>query len=505
MASRRSFLKSCMAVAALQPISAIASLIRPLQSGNVIQRENEKQGTTTWQRRDPASNREIEGYASATSINRGESIQFFVSTTDPSYSMEVFRMGWYGGAGARLMTDPVSRMGFVQELPATDPASGLIECNWSDPYTLSVPGNPGDPTDWASGIYVVKLTGTTSGKSSYIMFVVRDDRRPSALLMQSCVTRYQAYNNWGGKSLYNFNSLGGPARKVSFDRPYAGNGTAEFLRTSGWEYNILRFLEKEGYDVAYSTNLDTHRDGPQLLLHRGFLSVGHDEYWSWEMRNNVETALARGVHLAFFSANTCYWQIRLESNADGQPYRRMTSYKEAALAEDPLARDGDPSNDHLVTTLWRNAPVNRPEEELIGVMYGASPVDGDIIIDDDSHWIFANSGLSRGSRLSGLLGYEVDRIHAAQRPSLVRLAHSPFTAADGETGFSDMTIYTASSGATVFATGSMQWAWGLDDWNATPSRLSRVHPGAQQMTRNLLNRFSAGSKTARRRAARRGA
>ena len=482
----------------------MASALRPLQSVNVIQRENEKQGTTSWQRRDPANSREIEGYGSATSIDRGQSIQIFVSTTDPSYSMEVFRMGWYGGAGARLMTAPISRMGFVQDTPSADAATGLIECNWRDPWTIAVPYDESDPTHWASGVYVVKLTGTTSGKSSYVMFVVRDDRRSSPLLFQSCVTRYQAYNNWGGKSLYNFNSTGGPARKVSFNRPYAGNGTAEFLRTSGWEYNILRFVEREGYDVSYSTNIDTHADGASLLRHRGFLSVGHDEYWSWEMRNNVETALARGLNMAFFSANTCYWQIRLEPDTAGQPYRRVTSYKETALAEDPLACDGDPSNDHLVTTLWRNAPVNRPEEELVGVMYGASPVDGDITIDDDRHWIFAGSGLSRGSRLPGLLGYEVDRIYGAQRPSLVRLAHSPFTAGDGETGFSDMTIYTAASGATVFATGSMQWAWGLDDWNATPARPSRIHPGAQQMTRNLLNRFATGSGSSRRRAVRRG-
>src|SRR5205807_1234894 len=128
-----------------------------------------------------------------------------------------------------------------------------VECRWTNPYVLAIPSTPGDPTDWASGVYLAKLTTGVSGKQSYIIFAVRDDARPSSYLFQSSVTTFQAYNSWGGKSLYDFSSTGGRAFKVSFNRPYDdGAGTGNFVNgVSGWEHNMLRFLEREGYDVAY--------------------------------------------------------------------------------------------------------------------------------------------------------------------------------------------------------------------------------------------------------------
>jgi hypothetical protein len=209
------------------------------------------------------------------------------------------------------------------------------------------------------------------------------------------------------------------------------------------------------------------------------------------MRNHVEIARNSGTHLAFFSANTCYWQIRFEDNL-----RTMVSHKETALATDPIAADGNPLNDHLTTTLWRNVPVSRAEEALIGVMYVASPVDGDIVIDNPAHWVFANTNLQRGDRLVGLLGYEVDAITgAASPPNRERLAHSPYETDDGETGFSDMTLYTMPNGTLVFATGSIQWSWGLDAFGPS-SRGNRVSPAAQQITRNVLDRMIATSASA---------
>ncbi len=456
-----------------------------LGAANPIQIENAKPGTGDWRLFSEAVNGEIEGYASATSVNQGESISFYVNTTSSTYQLDIFRLGWYGGEGGRRVADTVVRTGVQQVIPTPDPVTGLTECNWVDPYTITI------PNDWVSGAYVVKLTtiGTSSPKNKYILFVVREDSRQANHNFQLTVSTAQAYNSWGGKSLYGAS----PARKVSFNRPYVdGSGTGIFLWR--WEYNAIRFLEREGYDLTYTTNIDTHRRGHLLLNARSFLSIGHDEYWSWEMRTNVENALASGVNLGFFSANTCYWQVRFEpSTINGALDRTMVGYKSAALSSDPYALDGDPSNDNRITTLWRDAPVNRPEAALIGVQYIYYPVDEAIVIDDvtSQPWVFAETGLTTGSSLPGLLGYEVDAMNQFTPPGTVRLGHSPFPTAGG-TMHSDMTIYDAGA-AWVFATGSIQWAWGLDSWNGHNHPNAPVSHGARQITRNILREF-AGSR-----------
>ena len=489
---RRLFLQLA-AGAALGPAAEAGGLdvLGPLYQSSIIRDENLKQGSREWRFLNPASNREIEGSASATSINRGESIQFFISTSDPSWTAEVFRLGWYGGDGGRKVLTGIERAGKRQEEPVTDPTTGLIECRWTDPWTLSVPSND----DWPSGTYIAKFTARPSGLEWHIPFTVRDDSRRSVFLFQNSVTTWQAYNSWGGKSLY----TGSPqARIVSFDRPYK-YGTGDLFV---WEYYMIRFLEREGYDVAYCTNVDLHRDPGLPARANAFLSVGHDEYWSWEMRAHAEASIAAGRGFGFFGGNNVYWQIRFAPNADGVANRRVIAYKERARTEDPVAIDGDPSNDHLTTTLWRNAPVNRPEEALIGVMWEEWNwgIDGDIVITDALHWIYDGTGARNGDRLVGLLGYEVDRIFGFGPPNVERIAHSPFIAQNGETHYSDMTFYEAPSGAGVFAAGSIQWSWGLDYFGG--SRESRVSSVAQQMTRNILSRLAVVPGRRRRRVSR---
>ncbi|MBW4613022.1 MAG: hypothetical protein KME21_07005 [Desmonostoc vinosum HA7617-LM4] len=510
----------------LQPSVKSTDLPTSRQKNNPIAIENQKAGTWEWQLTNPAVKREIEGYASLTSVNRGDEIKFFVNTKEPKYTIEIFRMGWYGGAGGRQITPAIVRNGIKQPPPIIDVATGLIECDWQDPYTLKIPQDSNNSTEWTSGFYLAKLTASQSGKQSYIIFVVRDDSRPSDILFQSSVTTYQAYNNWGSMSLYRWNSRGKQAQKVSFNRPYArspsrlaayGVGAGEFLtnfqppkRTSnaGWEYNMVRWLEREGYDVTYCTDIDTHnnpldiRTGkPILFLHKAFLAVGHDEYWSWQMRQNVQAAREGGVSLGFFSANTCYWQIRFEPSLITQDINRtIVTYKES-FALDPFFRDKNPINDYLVTTLWRKEPVKRPEDALIGVMYETFQVNADIVVNETApDWLLVGTQLQQDKtvslranskahlkemRLVGLLGYEVDRMFGNAPANTIRIAHSPFRY-NGGTRYSDMTVYTTKSGATVFATGSMQWSWGLDDYNTTQLRPSVLSADAQAITRNVL-------------------
>ena len=190
------------------------------------------------------------------------------------------------------MAGPIDRPGVRQPVPPPDPVTGLVECRWREPCRLRTADADGP---WPSGVYLARLTASPSGRQAFIVFVVRDDERPSALLFQSSVTTFAAYNNWGGRSLYAFNSAGTAARKVSFDRPYALSpygirldGAGDFLRR--WEYNTLRWLEQQGYDVTYSTDVDTDLQGALLRNHSAFLSVGHDEYWNKAMRATVTAA-----------------------------------------------------------------------------------------------------------------------------------------------------------------------------------------------------------------------
>jgi hypothetical protein len=472
----------------------------PAPQLNVIQRENAKtvaQGVTSdWyiEDQDYAANREIEGYASATCVNRGESIQFFVNTPEPTYSISVYRVGWYGGMGGRLVAGPIQRNGVVQPEPLVDTSVNLVECNWLAPYTLDIPRNPDDPTDWASGIYLAKLTAGVSGKQSYIIFVVRDDARDAALMFQASVTTYAAYNNWGGHSFYDVDSRNqAPAYKVSFDRPYSnpqrhlkGKGAGDFL---DWELLMLRFIEREGYDAAYTSNIAVHAAPARLRQHRAFLSVGHDEYWTREMYDALQHARDRGVHMGFFGANMGYWQVRLEPSSGGRPNRKVVCYKYAAPAQDPLYGN----QWHLVTTVWRDQLLQRPEAALIGVMYDYNTVDLDMVMSDCSSWICEGTGLADGDILRGMLGYEVDRVDRASSPANIQiLAESPYEVCFGascvpEIRYANMTYYDhLPSGAGVFATGTMQWNWGLDSFGP---RGDRVNTAVQQMTRNVLNRF----------------
>jgi hypothetical protein len=489
---------------------------------NPIQLENAKAGTTAWQLTNPAMNREVEGYASHTSVNRGSEIRLYVSVAQAQQvNLHIYRMGWYGGNGGRLVRQ-ASIASIKQPTPTPD-ADGLIECDWVSPYTFDIPDN--SPTDWTSGVYLVKLTAVTSGKQSYIIFIVRDDDRNSDFLYQVSFSTYQAYNNWpyrrdcgasacpGSRSLYPHNSEANrPAWKVSFDRPFAvglapgserGVGAGEFLNTlqpgssqdgAGWEYNMVRWLEKNGYDVTYATSIDTHRLTDLLVdgntkKYKGFFSVGHDEYWSWEMRDRVEQARDKGVSLCFFSSNVSYWQVRFESSKKtGRSNRTMVGYRHDALQRDPYATDANASNNRLITTLWRNPPVNRPEAAMVGVMYWGNSYYVDMVITNPNHWIYSGTNLASGERLTQLIGYEVDEVVASSPSNIEVIAHSPVI----NNRYADTTIYKAHSDAWVFAAASNQTSWGLDNYNATgpsPLRPPLVNAKFQQMISNLLARI----------------
>jgi hypothetical protein len=451
---------------------------------------------------------EIEGYAETASLEPGEILKLHVSSASPSFTVDVYRMGWYGGAGARLVLELRGLPGARRAVPKPRPQDGLIECDW--PVSCRVPVGP----DWVSGVYLARLTGSVDERQSFIPFVVREpDHAPASrsrapILVQCSVNTWQAYNNWGGKSLYDFNSFGGRATRVSFDRPYVsspeaarGAGAGEFLsvshapRPAGWEYPFARWIEKEGYDVAYATNVDVHRNSALLLGRRAFLIVGHDEYWSRAMRDHVEGARDHGVNLGIFASNVCYWQVRYEPSTAGAADRILFCAKEPD--RDPVyntARDAD------LTVRFRNLHPARPEAALVGMMMSAEEVEGDFTPVPAAlrHWVYRGTGIASGRirAVRGLLGYEVDKSFAMDPTwgryspkGLTVLARTWVQPLKLERLQTESTIYTAPSGAIVFAAGTMQWSWGLDGWGTPALRPVGPHPDVELITRNLLARF----------------
>src|SRR6185436_8727469 len=277
---------------------------------------------------------------------------------------EIYRMGYYGGDGARLVATVAHNGAQTQPACQGEASTGLTDCgNWAESASWAVPATA------VSGIYFAKVVRSNGG-ASHIVFIVRDDDGGSDLLFQTSDTTWQAYNQYGGNSLYVGNPAG-RAYKVSYNRPYTTRGTSPEDWVFNAEYPMVRWLEANGYDVSYTSGVDTDRRGGELLEHKVFLSVGHDEYWSGQQRANVELARAAGVHLAFLSGNEIFWKTRYEPSIDGSltTYRTLVSYKETHANEkiDPLAT--------VWTGTWRDARYSppadggQPENALTGTLF----------------------------------------------------------------------------------------------------------------------------------------
>lgn len=481
---------------------------RTTAANNTVVLENQQPGTDQWQiglpgyTRSGDSSGQVRGYASATSINKGQPITFYVTVSPvQTYNIDLYRIGWYQGKGGRLMQHIGPLNGVKQPSCPVDSTTGLIACPWSASYTLNV------PTSWTSGIYLALLTNAQNYQS-YITFVVRDDARQADLLYQQAVTTYQAYNDYPadaltGKSLYT--GYGAKtalktdrAVKVSFDRPYTyadHTGAGELFR---WEIYFVRWMERSGYDVSYSTDLDTHTNGSRLLNYKGFLSVGHDEYWSKEMYDAAEAARDAGVNLGFFGANGVYWQVRFEPSASGVPNRVMVSYKDEKL---------DPIQGATMTVAWRRSLLNRPEQRPIGVQYdsyidGAAPAQT-YVVQNSGHWVYSGTGFHDGDGVPGILGYEMDRYFSnfpsapAVNNSYALLSNSPYVDGGNTASYANSSIYQAASGAWVFGAGTIDWSWGLDNYIPPGAVNTGGHtvadPRIQQVTANILNTFISGT------------
>ncbi|MGD9723647.1 MAG: DUF4082 domain-containing protein [Pirellulales bacterium] len=481
---------------------------RKLLTAAAIIAENALPGTSSevWDI-DGAGSANIQGFAAQFSVNHGERVDFKIDTDADDYRIDIYRMGWYDGDGARKITtiQPNASLANDQPNPVTDFNTGLVDAgNWRVSASWNVPQAA------VSGVYIAKLVREdgTFGES-HIIFVVRDDEGHSDMLFQTSDTTWQAYNKWGGGSLYENSFLSmGRSYEVSYNRPFdtRDNVPANFF--FGAEYAMVRFLESNGYDVSYSSGIDTDRRGSELLEHQIFLSVGHDEYWSGQQRDNVEIARDAGVDLAFFSGNEVFWKTRWEDSIAGPttPYTTLVSYK--STHDNAMT---DPSG--IWTGTWRDprfsppADGGRPENSLtgqlftvngdgsIGVSMNVGAADGDL-----RFWRNTSVANLTGNQTASLgdyvIGYESDEdIDNGFRPAgLFRLSSTTrnvnayiqdygSTYAKG-TATHTMTLYRAASGALVFGAGTIQYSWGLDDYHDGPSTSN--DQDMQQATINLF-------------------
>ncbi|MFC4007682.1 N,N-dimethylformamidase beta subunit family domain-containing protein [Nonomuraea purpurea] len=386
---------------------------------------------------------EIEGYADEVSVLPGGRFGLHVSTTAPRFSASAFRMG----ANPAKVWESAQVRG-VRQAPARVVDGTVTATHWSRSLTV-------DTTGWREGAYLVRLDAS-SGAQRYVPVTVRSASTRGRVVIVNAVTTWQAYNLWGGHSLYK-----GPggyddrSRAVTFDRPYDGAGARLFL---AFEKDALAVAEQSGVPLAYLTNLDLTPGA--LDGARAVVSLGHDEYWSPGMRTVVTEARDHGVNLAFLGANAVYWRVAMHG--------RTLACDKVRLCE-----------------LWR---ASRPESELVGQMYDCFPAEGAYRVSRPGHWIFAGT---RGRNFPGMLGVETDKVSQGSPDNVQVLAESPLTCG-GRATVSHSTYYTAPGGAGVFASGTMRWVCAMRGRRCGHGVNEAAAAFTRRSTINLLTRFAEG-------------
>ena len=512
-------------LSALHAQSALAAC-----TSNPIVCENQLPGDppSDWQI-DGAGDPSIQGYATQISVNPGQTINFKINTPSSAYHIDILRLGYYGGDGARLIQSDILPSA---HLPQTQPAcltfntTGLIDCgNWSVSASWAVPSTA------VSGVYIAHLVrddASDRGGDSQIMFVVRNDSSHSNVLVATDDETWEAYNDYGGNSLYSCTVAcppGNPgaykaAYAVSYNRPFDGalntdGGASDFYYA---EYQMVQFLERNGYDVSYTSDVDVATGtGSPLTNHKIFLQSGHDEYWSASELANVKAALAAGVNMAFFTGNEVFWKTRWAPSSEGSntPNRTLITYKETHF-DAPM----DPQDPPTWTGTWADPRFSPPADggvpanALTGQLFVVNAGTADITVPFQYRNLrmWRNTGVARlasGQSLTlgsgtGMLGYEwdVDVDNGFRPPGEFDLSSTTVrgvqsftdygtTVQDGTTQTHHLSLYRAPSGALVFGAGTVQWSWGLafvNAWNnfLTEPSGNQPDPNVMQATVNLF-------------------
>jgi hypothetical protein len=437
----------------------------------------EQRGSEDWRISRPAQRGELAAYTTRASGRPGTRVGLKVSTTEGGWEAAAFRIGSYAGGTGAFVWESGFRLGRVQPPARFAPhATRTVVAPWARDLTV-------DTTGWEPGFYVFRLE-TDTGWHTQVPYVVASPSAEGTVALVAPVTTWQAYNQWGGYSLYA--GAGGDRRShvVSFDRPYNGATGANDYRTAA--IPVVVRAEASGAPLSYFTNVDLHTTPGALAGARGYVSMGHDEYWTTTMREVVLAARDAGTNLAFLGANTMYWRVRLEDAASG-PARLVVGYRHDAHL-DPAYAAG--STD--ATAMFREGPVPRPEHDLLGMQYECFPVDTDYVIATPGWWGFRGTGVRRGDRVHGLVGPEADRVYPDDRlpRPLQVLAHTPYSCR-GVTTSSQSVYYTTESGAGVFNAGTLRWGCAMVERCERPLGAGTA-AFVRTVTTTLLTEFARG-------------
>jgi hypothetical protein len=470
---------------------------RLAQSGvqaNWVLQENQLDGTTDWRISGAPATGFIEGFADQTYATVGQPVRLFVSTSAPTFRMEAYRIGYYGGTGARLVGASPTLPGRVQPRCPLTQGVNMVSCaNWTPSMTVQI------TQYFVQGDYLLKLIGANN-EQTYVPLTVWDPTSHAAYLVKNDVYTWQAWNLYGGYDYYQGVGTCPPgsyplctrSRVVSEDRPYGqGNGSGEFLSL---EAPLVRFMEQRGLDVTYVDD-QTVQDHPEILAdHHALVSLGHDECWSLGERTAVTAASKAGLNLAFFGASAMLRHVRTRSSPIG-PNRELVDYRNAA--EDPLNGKGDPRN--VTGNTWGSPPANWPASDLVGEAYNGFLNAGQhapMQVVDQAAWIFQNTGLSDDSTLPDVIASDVDSLQStplAEHPADVQMfTHSALSVKQGlsnsrggDTFYSDMTYYSdPTNKAGVWDSGTDNW---IPSLGAGPAM-----EAVQAMTSNVLWLFGQG-------------
>jgi hypothetical protein len=469
-----------------------------------IAAENRAPGTRAWRLPGPASliggaaRGPVAGYVARQAIAPGETQRVYVDAPGARLlTLQVFRMGWYGGLGGRLVLQS-KPLPAVRQPPCSHRfATGLTECRWHP--TLSFP----IPAGLASGVYVVKLRAD-DGAERDCLFVVRAPR-PSPLLVEIPTATYEAYNAWGGDSLYPGGSrvvgVTGTTQgvEVSYDRPYdSQTGAGQFFVR---EVALVRFLERYGYPISYTTIDSLDGEPGQVAGARALVDAGHSEYWSARDAQVFAQARDAGTSLVFLSSDTLAWRVRFapassSSSEAGAPGHVIVAFKEHASSDPDRAEPTSlfPLGGADLTGSAYNGCIT-PRVALPGPptyhYYAWTPAPG-----LQPEWLFAGSGVTAATRIPGIVGYELDQRTPATPPSTQLLGTGAVASCQPQSEpaptkgtLAETTLYSARSGALVFATGTLGWLYGLSPVpQAGPDTPRSPDPRVVAITRDLLAR-----------------
>ncbi|MFN2549929.1 MAG: N,N-dimethylformamidase beta subunit family domain-containing protein [Myxococcales bacterium] len=434
----------------------------------MIAAENNLPGSSGWQLANPSGH--VFAYTDRTSAFPDEQVGVHAAANNAtSATWELWRFGYYGGKGGRQIASggPVQLRAW--SAPVLDAQLGSVNANYPVAFSFQV------PHDAVTGVYFVKVKSSLG--DTYATFVVKEPAAGAAILFPVATNTYQAYNDWGGTSLYaNHRSDWSPwhAYAVSFERPYQNNGSGEVL---SMDRGLIAFIEAQGYDVTYVSDRDVDADPGLTADRRMILYPAHTEYWTANMRDAARKAIASGANVAFMGANSAYWQVRYSDDTR----RLLIGYKEFASL-DP-ARSSDPAH---VTTRWRDPPLNSPENAMEGGMFGswtwgAAPY----TVTDPTLWLWAGAGVQAGSIICGVYGDETDRRYDnGLTPAGISVVANSFVENhDAHYAYAESTLYPSAAGGMVFDAGSITFSWAL-------GKAGRWDPRIQQLGANLFSRFA---------------